>query len=91
MDTNSINLFSQSKLRGVTTRFLLLRELQKAKERLNSTPYPYCELDCPWLILCRELYKKNPQFDCIFTTLTDSNLWRGANNRLSGVKRFLTE
>lgn len=91
MDTDSINLLSKTTLSGVTTRFLLLRELQKAKERLNSTPHPYCELDCHWLTFCRELYRKIPQFGCILIDLTDSSLWSGTNNRLSEDKRFLVE
>jgi len=91
MGTDSINLFSKTTLSGVTTRFLLLRELQKAKERLNSTPHPYCEPDCPWLTLSRELYRKIPQFSCILIDLTDSSLWSGTNNRLSEDKRFLAE
>jgi hypothetical protein len=91
MGTDSISLFSKIRLSGVTTQFLLLRKLQKAKERMNSTPHPYCELDCPWLILCRMLYRKIPQLGCILIDLTDSSLWNGTNNRFSEEQRLLNE
>ncbi|MHA1975166.1 MAG: hypothetical protein ACTSW1_19425 [Candidatus Hodarchaeales archaeon] len=56
-------------------RELLLEELHKAKLRLNETPQPYCELDCPWLSFCLKIGAK----DCILSELISSDLW-GANH-----------
>ncbi len=52
-------------------RSYLLSELQKAKERLTSTPHPYCELDCTWLVYCRRVSPPG----CILCELIDSSLW----------------
>ncbi len=52
-------------------RSFLLNELQKAKERLTSTPHPYCELDCTWLVYCRRVSPPG----CILCELIDSSLW----------------
>jgi len=55
---------------GISTRQLLLSELKKAKQRMISTPHPFCELDCPWLIFCRKFQLSG----CILSDLIDSNL-----------------
>jgi len=57
--------------KGVSIRSLLREELQKAKKRINRTPHPYCEIDCPWLSLCR---KRSPP-GCILSDLINPNLW----------------
>ena len=36
-------------------RTLLLEELHKASLRLEITPFPFCELDCPWLPMCKKI------------------------------------
>ena len=38
---------------NVSSRVIVLEELHRLKEKLSSTPFPFCELDCPWLCLCR--------------------------------------
>jgi len=55
---------------GISTRQLLLSELKKAKQRMISTPHPFCELDCPWLIFCLKFQLSG----CILSDLIDSNL-----------------
>ena len=71
MGSDSFLLFSKVTSRGVSTRDLLLEELQKAKENLFTTPHPYCELDCPWLAIC----KRSTPPGCILSDLIDPNLW----------------
>jgi hypothetical protein len=40
---------------GKSIRTLLREELHKASIRLEMTPFPFCELDCPWLPVCRKI------------------------------------
>jgi hypothetical protein len=72
---------SRSFLKGANLRISLLSEVQKAKERLNSTPHPYCELDCPWLRACQLMARKISPLGCFLSDLTDSNLWLSNDNR----------
>ncbi len=49
----------------VSSRAIVLRELHNLKEKLNSTPFPFCELDCTWLSICL----KNNVSECILSIL----------------------
>ena len=55
-------------------RDIVLRELHNLKEKLNSTPFPFCELNCSWLAICRE----NNGSECILSILI------GASKELQG-------
>ena len=50
----------------------IIKRIGNSKKKLNSTPQPYCELDCPWLCLCRIIIPPG----CILTDLTDTSLWQ---------------
>lgn len=71
MGSDSFHQFYRTISKGISIRSLLLEELQKAKQRLNKTPHPYCEPDCPWKLLCRKISPPG----CIFSDLIDPNLW----------------
>jgi hypothetical protein len=71
MGSDSFQHFSRAKSKGISTRSLLVEELQKAKERLITTPHPYCESDCPWISLCRKISPPG----CILSDLINPNLW----------------
>jgi len=54
--SNGINPNSHGKLTpNYSTRQLLLKELQLASKRLLTTLFPFCELDCPWISICRKI------------------------------------
>ncbi|MFW9855679.1 MAG: hypothetical protein ACFFFG_11490 [Candidatus Thorarchaeota archaeon] len=60
--------------KGFSLKHYLLRELGNAKKRIYmnlETPHPYCELDCPWLSICRQSLPPA----CILPDLLDSNTW----------------
>lgn len=80
MDSDSIFLPTKKHKSGISTRMQLLFELQKAKERIISTPQPYCELDCPWLVFCRKFQLSG----CILSDLIDSSIF--SNIRLNLVE-----
>ena len=71
MGSDSFNHSLRTTPKVFSTRSLLEEELQKAKGRLKTIPHPYCEIDCPWLSLCR---KTSPP-GCIFSDLINPNLW----------------
>ena len=50
-----------------SSRVLVLEELHRLKEKLSSTPFPFCELDCPWLSICSEISTS----ECILSLLFD--------------------
>jgi len=52
-----------------SSRAIFLRELHHLKEKLASTPFPFCELDCPWLTICLEISTS----ECILSLLWDMN------------------
>ncbi len=72
MDSDSLLIQSRDSKSGISIRQILLSELHKVKERMISTPQPYCELDCPWLIFCRKFHLPG----CILSDLIESNLLR---------------
>ena len=80
MDSDSIFPQTKKHKSGISTRMQLLFELQKAKERIISTPQPYCELDCPWLVFCRKFQLSG----CILSDLIDSSIF--SNIRLNWVE-----
>lgn len=71
MGSDAFLLYSKTTSKGVSTRSLLLEELQKVKIKLITNPHPYCEPECPWLSLCRRISPPG----CIFNDLIDPNLW----------------
>lgn len=71
MGSDYFFLYSESSSRGISTKRLLLKELQKVKEKLSFTPHPYCEPDCLWLSICRRSLPPG----CILNDLIDPNLW----------------
>jgi hypothetical protein len=80
MVSDSFFLYSRTASSGASTRDQLLRKLHLAKKRLNSTPQPYCEIDCPWLCLCRISIPPG----CILNDLIDTSLWQEKNIDSSG-------
>jgi hypothetical protein len=50
-------------------RAIVLEELHRLKEKLNATPFPFCELDCPWLTFCLEKFAS----DCVLSLLMSLN------------------
>ncbi len=80
MDSDSIFPPTKKHKSGISTRTQLLLELQKAKERTLSTPQPYCELDCPWLVYCRKFQLSG----CILSDLIDSSIF--FNNKSNWVE-----
>ena len=50
-----------------SSRVLVLEELHRLKEKLSSTPFPFCELDCPWLSICFKISTS----ECILSLLLD--------------------
>lgn len=71
MDSDSIFPPIKKHKSGISIRMQLLFELQKARERIISTPQPYCELDCPWLVFCRKFNLSG----CILSDLIDSSFF----------------
>jgi len=57
------------RLSNRSSRALFLRELNHLKEKLCLTPFPFCELDCPWLTICLEISTS----ECILSLLWDVN------------------
>ena len=53
----------------VSSRAMVLRELHQLKEKMQMPPFPFCELDCPWLRFCC----KNPVSECILSLLISIN------------------
>jgi hypothetical protein len=72
MNSDSFSIQIRNSKSGISIRQTLLSEIQRAKERMISTPQPFCELDCPWLIFC----KKFQLSGCILSDLIESNLLR---------------
>lgn len=65
---------SKVKYRGlhhsnVSSRLKLLEELHRLKEKLSSTPFPFCELDCPFLTSCLDTCTS----ECILSLLMSLN------------------
>ena len=78
---------SKVKNRGIqhsneSSRLIVLEELHRLKENLTSTPFPYCELDCPWLTVCLEIHTS----ECIISLLLSLN---AENYRESEDNRIL--
>ncbi len=72
MGSDSFTLYSKKISNDPSTRSILLEELRKVKEKLNTTPHPYCEIDCPWLSLCRSF----SSLRCILNDLIDPSSWQ---------------
>jgi hypothetical protein len=70
LDSDSIFPPVKKHKSGISIRTRLLFELQKVKERIITTPQPYCELDCPWLVFCRKFHLSG----CILSDLIDSRI-----------------
>ncbi|MCK4849386.1 MAG: hypothetical protein KAT16_10185 [Candidatus Heimdallarchaeota archaeon] len=52
-----------------SSRAIVLEELHRLKEKLNSTPFPFCELTCPWLTICLDISTS----ECILSLLLNVN------------------
>lgn len=76
MGSDSFTFFPKTTPKGSSTKEILLKEIQKAKEKLSSIPQPYCELDCPWLGFCRRI----SSLSCILSEIIDSSSWQGFTN-----------
>ncbi|UCG90759.1 MAG: hypothetical protein JSU57_03230 [Candidatus Heimdallarchaeota archaeon] len=72
MGSDSFSLYSKNTSTESSTRSILLEELQKVKEKLIATPHPYCEIDCPWLSLCRSITSPG----CILNDSIDPSSWQ---------------
>jgi hypothetical protein len=81
MNSDLIHFIPRSQLKEVNLRTFFLCELQKANERLKTTPHPYCELDCPWLRFCQLMVIKVSRLGCILSDLIDSDLWLLINDK----------
>jgi hypothetical protein len=65
---------SKVKYRGLhhsneSTRLKVLEELHRLKEKRLSTPFPFCELNCPFLTICSD----NCTSECILSHLISLN------------------
>ncbi len=67
---------------NVSCRAIVLDELHRLREKLNSTPFPFCELDCPWLTICLVISTS----ECILSLLLGVNT---ENSRVMGEKRII--
>ena len=66
--------YSKVEYRGINNshgsiRAIVLEELHRLKEKLNTTPFPFCELNCPWLTICLD----NSTSECILSLLLNVN------------------
>ena len=52
-----------------SSRLIVLEELHRLKEKLSSTPFPFCELDCPFLTICLDICTS----ECILSLLMSLN------------------
>ena len=52
-----------------SSRAIVLEELHRLKEKLVATPFPFCELDCPWLAICLDISTS----ECILSILLKVN------------------
>ena len=67
---------------NASCRAIVLEELHLLKEKLNTTPFPFCELDCPWLTICLDISSS----ECILSFLLKVN---SENPRDIGGKRVI--
>ncbi|MHA2215635.1 MAG: hypothetical protein ACXADW_12190 [Candidatus Hodarchaeales archaeon] len=61
--------YKGSHLNNVSSRLKVLEELHRLKEKLSSTPFPFCELDCPFLTVCLDSCTS----ECILSQLISLN------------------
>lgn len=65
MDSDSKAKYRGLFQRNASSRLLVLEELQRLKEKMCQTPFPFCEVDCPWLTICLDITAS----ECILSLL----------------------
>ena len=67
MESDSTNYFLSDNIKPSVLKQLFLEEMTKVKMRLKNPPYPFCELDCPWINFCRQ----NLHLGCILSVMIE--------------------
>ena len=69
MDSDSEVKYRGKQHINESSKLRVLEELHQLKEKLFATPFPYCELDCPWLNVCIDIDTS----ECILSLLLNLN------------------
>ncbi len=68
-----------------TTRKLLTDELRQLRKRMKIIPFPFCELECPWLPICRI---KQP-LECVISVIREANQeYTDLNTKIDSIQYF---
>ncbi|WP_455142316.1 hypothetical protein [Candidatus Hodarchaeum mangrovi] len=71
MESDSVNYFFSDNVKPSIIKQLFLEELLILKKRLENPPHPFCELDCPWIMYCRQ----NLRLGCILSDMIEIGVW----------------